>query len=248
MAFLLEVYNESMRFIFKKIVENFEPQEITKMSLWKYSDECDALAALKFYFPDKYKNLIHSDSPDLQDGNKIGIEVTQANGETYNKTIGEWTDYRTKGNVESLNKVREIVEQKGGYVFEDGAIFHGARGIEDDFADAKNVIDKKIKKLSKYRNKFSECDLLILMESPLDGLFKLATNYLLDKQNNCVYKYDKLLILTCSELYSYDFKTKKEETITIEPAAKSCIFMVGVMVVNGFLKDVDDAFEVIDDE
>ena len=48
-------------------------------SLLKHSNEYKVLAVLRYFYPEKYNTMIHSEAPDLQDPtNGIGIEVTNA--------------------------------------------------------------------------------------------------------------------------------------------------------------------------
>ena len=46
---------------FSNKVKEFEPYFITDTSLWKYCDEYYVMAALMYFYPNKYFHLTHSD-------------------------------------------------------------------------------------------------------------------------------------------------------------------------------------------
>lgn len=60
--------------------------------LWKTSNEYTALAALKFCYGEKYKDLIKSEAPDFQDlKNSVAIEVIDSVTPLDAQTAGEFT-------------------------------------------------------------------------------------------------------------------------------------------------------------
>ena len=165
---------------FKNNVLEFEPDKITDPSLWKYSDEYKVMATLMYYYPNKYWNLVHSDKPDLQYTDLIGIEVTQCLEDSYNKSIGEWTNYRLGKNGKTYERCNKIISEQGGQLFEYG-IIHRVSDERTQMEPIINRLDNKFKKLKEYRSLFKECSLAIILEEPVPSVPFKAINYFCKK-------------------------------------------------------------------
>lgn len=242
MVKLMEKSNFRKKLIFSSIVKDFEPTEITDPSLWKYWDEYSVMLALMYYFPDQYSDLMHSDKPDLQIPDLIGIEVTQCLDEDYNASIGVWTAYNMGKNGQTLEKVKNKVSEHGGKL-NDFFLLHKPATEETQMVPIRKGIDKKLSKLSEYRNLFKECCLAIILEEPIRTVPKLALDYFLKKQKESRYKFDKLIILTNRILIIYDYATNFVSRKDISNEDRRNIDYAAVMLVNGFLDDVKDCFE-----
>ena len=134
--------------------------------LLKKSQELFVLALLRYIYPEKYDDVIHSDRPDLQ-GKAIAIEVTmvdspnelQVNKE-FAKYCNDHKDIRKKTILANSNMKIETIEnvcvlsESGGY-----------NGSDDKLL---LCIENKIKKAMKYPGNYEVLELaLIKKERPL---------------------------------------------------------------------------------
>lgn len=71
--------------------------EMIKEQLLKKSQELFVLAFLRYTYPEKYGDVIHSDSPDLQ-GKTIAVEVTSADSPQDIQATKEFKKYCTDHN------------------------------------------------------------------------------------------------------------------------------------------------------
>ena len=242
MVKLMENSNFRKKLIFSSKVKDFEPTKITDPSLWKYCDEYSVMLALMYCFPDQYSDLMHSDKPDLQIPNLVGIEVTQCLDEDYNASIGELIAYNMGKNGKSLKKVKDKISEHGGEL-NDFCLIHKTATEETQMVPIRKGIDKKLSKLSEYRHQFKECCLAIILEEPIRTVPKLALDYFLKKQKESRYKFDKFIILTNRTLIIYNCATNFVSRKDITKEDKRNIDYAAVMLGNGFLDNVKDCFE-----
>lgn len=224
---------------FKNNVLEFKPDKITDPSLWKYSDEYNVMATLMYYYPNKYWNLVHSDKPDLQYTDLIGIEVTQCLEDSYNKSIGEWTNYRLGKNGKTYERCNKIISEQGGQLFEFG-ITHRVSDESTQMKPIINRLDNKFKKLKEYRSLFKECSLAIILEEPVPSVPSKAINYFCKKQEDSELKFDNLIIVTNQELIIFDYRTKMISKKIYSKEEKRCFDYIGVMVVNELVTEPKD--------
>mgnify|MGYP003298885110 CR=1 FL=1 len=224
---------------FKNNVLEFEPNKITDPSLWKYSDEYSVMATLMYFYPEKYWDLNHSDKPDLQYEDQIGIEVTQCLEDSYNKSIGEWTNYRLGKEGKSYSRCEKVISEQGGQLFEYG-ITHRVSDENTQMQPIRDRMDKKFLKLKDYRNKFLECSLAIILEEPVPSIPAKAIDYFCTKQKEYDYQFDNLIIITNRELIIFDYKSHliSKKVYTKEEAR--CFNYIGVMVVNELVSEPKD--------
>lgn len=226
---------------FSDAVKKFDPDFITDPSLWKYCDEYFVMAALIHYYPEKYKNLVHSDKPDIIIPRTIGIEVTKCLEDSYNKSIGEWTNYRMGKNGKSYDRCKSIIAEQGGKMDEFG-IVHRMSDENTQFAPIAKAIDNKLSKLKTYRLSFKECCLAIILEEPIDSVPKKAVDYFEKKQSSADEKFDILIIISNRELMIYDYKTKLLSKRGISREEKRALDNIGIMIVNGLIPSIKDCF------
>ena len=227
---------------FKNNVLKFESNKITDPSLWKYSDEYKVMATLMYYYPNKYWELLHADKPDLQLEKEIGIEVTQCLEDSYNKSIGEWTNYRLGKNGKTYERCEKIISQQGGHLFEFG-ITHRVSDEHTQMEPIKERMDKKYKKLKEYRSLFKECSLAIVLEEPVPPVLEKAIEYFCKKQEESEVKFDSLIIVTNREIVIYDYMTKTFSNRVYSNEERRCFDCIGVMVVNGIVSGPKDCME-----
>ena len=150
---------------FTKNVLDYKTGKIKDSCKWKYCDEYKVMAALMYFYPEKYWDLEHSDKPDLRLGNFIGIEVTRCNGEIPNKIIGLSTSYRLGKNGTTFEDTCKKIAKLGGELNE-FSLFFPVIDEESQFIPIKKGIDNKFIKLKDYRFLFEECSLAILIDEP----------------------------------------------------------------------------------
>lgn len=226
---------------FSEKVNSFQPDNITEPSLWKYCDEYLVMSTLIYFFYEKYSELRHADIPDLQLSNEIGIEVTNGLEDSRNKSIGEWTNCRMEKKGKTIEKCKKIIEKQGGKLFNFG-IFFKTSDENSQMLYIKKRIDSKLKKLPSYRDNFNECYLAIVLEEPFQNIYQKAIDYFIEKQAKSECQFDKLIILSNSCLFIYDYHTKLKNKKNISKYEKEKLDLIGVMIVNGYEKDVLNCF------
>ena len=120
-------------------------------------DECRAKLILEEMFPNKYHNLIICDKPDLVGGD-VGVEVTTANGEKYEKTVSNWISANNCNNIEKFIRYKKKASELSGFEYKGGIqVWPNAVSSPDDI---KNAIASKIKKVDNY-SELSRLELFI---------------------------------------------------------------------------------------
>lgn len=222
-------------------VKNFYPKEITDQSLWKYCEEFMVMATLIYLFPEKYFKLNHSDQPDLQLESEIGIEVTQCLEQKINKSIGVWTSYRANNKV-SFDKCEEKIKEQGGTLTSFG-IIHAVSTEETQMVPIKAGIDKKTELLKKYRDKFKECSLAIILEEPIRTIPQKAIDYFKYVQSKYNEKFDSLIIIANRFVISYDLKLDHQIKIEYTRQEKNWFQNAGVLMVHKKFNKIQDCFK-----
>ena len=227
---------------FSDYIKTFEPTFITEPSLWKICDEYRVMAALMYFFPDEFFELKHSDKPDLQLSNVYGIEVTKCTEDSYNRSIGEWTNYRMGKNGSSFEKCKKVIDEEGGQLWGDGMITHA---VSDQYTQMKAIragINKKILKLKTYKEKFEKCALAIILEEPVPPVINLTIEFFNKIQEGHELKFDELLIVMNYSLIRYN-AIKNEITEKVFSRSESrCLSNIDVIMGNGLLKDIKECF------
>jgi len=212
--------------------------KITHSSLLKYCDEYFVMSALMYFWPERYFKLQHSDKPDLQIKNEIGIEVTRGTDPKQSKAINEWCNCRAGVNGKSYKKCKEIVEKEYGGKLTDIGIEHPSKDNEEQFSPIKCVINKKFLKLKNYRNNFKECELAVILEEPLPDILEETVAYFRYKQKNDVIKFDNLIIV-CNRFIINNgkiFKVSEEENTYFQ--------LIGIKLAKGEVTDIKECFIV----
>ena len=153
--------------IINELLQDYKITTALQPELRKTSREYCALSFLQFSFPDLFFNLRKKEAPDLQaqeDG--IGIEVTWG-GSPENEIIsGESDKYRRARNQAERERSLEIIRKHGG----DRNDFCTSYPVGSSSLDKKyleNAINKKKKKVFRYRRDFQRVGLAILIDIPL---------------------------------------------------------------------------------
>ena len=161
--------------------------------------------------------------------------------ESYNQSIGEWTNYRLGKNGKTYEKCEEKISSLGGKLFKDG-IAHKSSDEQSELEPIVKAINNKIGKLHFYREKFKECSLAIILEHPIFSVYKKAIDYFDLVQSKSNVKFDSLIIVSCKKIFIYDYKSKIifEQSITKEEYR--CLSNIGVMIVNKLIPSINDCF------
>lgn len=228
---------------FSNIILSFQSIGITDTSLWKYCYEYFVMAALIYFFPERYYNLMHFDKPDLIIGSEIGIEVTQCLNNSYNKSIGEWTNYRMGKPGKTKERCSRIIEKEGGELTDFG-LMHRLQDKESQLIPVKNGIDSKMSKLPSYIDRFKECELAIILEEPLPEVIDLAIEFFTEKQNEKEPKFDRLIVLSNTSLVIFDYEYKETNIFTITKEENILLQNASIMIVNKKIKDIKECFVI----
>lgn len=226
---------------FADCVKEFKPNHITDPEMQKYCSEYYVMAALMYFYPDKYFNLAHSDKPDLILNDLIGIEVTTCFEEKFNKIIGIWNNYRLDKNGMTFEKCQKKIAEQGGAMDEFG-VDHNMSDESTQFVPIVKAIDSKLAKLPEYRTKYKECSLAIILSEPVDTIPKKTIEYFKEKQKNLDDKFDSIIIIANHFLIIYNYKndTFTHRIITIEESRY--LDNIGTMVANKNVPSIKKCF------
>lgn len=144
-----------------------------KKDLVKF-EECFAKILLEKVYPERYKNLILSDKPDLiSEDNSYGIEVTFAIPSERQEKISLWWELHLKGVKKEDQKLKRLNSLGIDYDKNCIGLAYNGYPVNDfdssPYTNIVNSISTKVKKLNKGHYKkldrydlFIECDLSVL--------------------------------------------------------------------------------------
>ena len=179
------------------------PLESEKMKLF---DEYFALAFLRYCYPEKYKNYIKADGPDIQriDG-KCGVEVTLAISSVIAPIEGNMAKFQLQTDQEKKAVLKSKIE-KGGARFDSIGISYPVETEEQDCDAIRTVIDKKVERLTFYHKKgFKKMELFIRSSSIPCILSDIKYLSLFEKAKG----YETVYFTAPSCLLSYHHSDKK---------------------------------------
>ena len=148
------------------LVKNKNFENAIKPSLLKHSQEYRVLATLKYLYAVKFDKMVTGETPDLQDCvNGIGIEVTVAvNGNDMKAFRAFSALYQRKS--KDVEKCKKVIKSSG-YAFApigDKKFAIATMGTADgEKYFFQESIRRKVKKLNRYRAKFKEIGLAVLL-------------------------------------------------------------------------------------
>lgn len=148
------------------LVKNKNFENAIKPSLLKHSQEYRVLATLRYLYPAKFDKMVTGETPDLQDCvSGIGIEVTAAVNENDMKASRAFsTLYQVTS--EDTEKCKNVIKSSGYALVPIGdkklaiTTLGTADGEKRLFQES---IRRKVKKLNRYRAKFKEIGLAVLL-------------------------------------------------------------------------------------
>lgn len=195
----------------------------------KLSQEYFVLAFLKYKFPSKYKDVVHSDRPDLQ-GDNVIVEVTTLNADKDMQASKEFAKYiedrderraqmiKSTGNVLRSNDVLNAISMVSG----------GGYNFESDFKLLQNRICKKIDKAKGYEINNQTVELVLVKEDrPLkEWLVKMSDSLETIVNNQNVY--EKVYILFPHSCI-YIEKGKSPNRIVLTRDEYFCLKTIGRM-------------------
>lgn len=222
-------------------IRNFQVTSALSTGLIKTSREYEALAILKYSFPEKFSILRKAERPDLQDlEGKLGVEVTWGGSPRDELISGESQKYshaKTDGEKERiLQKIRE----NGG----NRDAFSTSYPIGTSDSDKKNVIEvfhKKLKKVDNYRKSFQCVGLAIIIDIPLFLLDDSQWGTWLSEINNN--SFDFVALIHWSGVEIYDFKTGEYSNRRISREDMDALKRLGRMAAEGIIRDDDPVWK-----
>ena len=138
----------------KKIIEELFPFKTPLTSKYtKNYIEYLAFEILKFCYPNEYDDFCVCDAPDIQSIDKVmGIEVTEAISSNDAKINNEFAKYRIEQNEEN-REIRKYNLERGGAILKDSMITYPPKDSAEETRIYMETLEKKMKKVSKYREK-----------------------------------------------------------------------------------------------
>ena len=148
------------------LVKNKEFSCPINSSAIKHSQEYRVLATLRYLFPKRFDTMKNDEAPNLQDcENGIGIEVTSAVKESNMKVSRAFSDL-CKGSQADIGHNKEVIVSNG-YSFidiVDEKVAISTMGTADgEKYFFQQSIQRKIKKLPRYRENFKQIGLAIVL-------------------------------------------------------------------------------------
>ena len=207
-------------------------------SLLKHSNEYKVLAVLRYFYPEKYNTMIHSEAPDLQDPtNGIGIEVTNAVRESDLKASRLLSELR-QDNPDDVEKKKMLIESLG-YRFSsiDNVNAINATGTDDgDKLVFQSIIIKKLKKLQKYRIKFKKIGLAILLpEIPTSSAEENYMEWILEINKEANDNFDFFYFISYRFCIYYNIHNKTVTKRLIGKEEGRSLFTIARMTAEGEL-------------
>ena len=145
---------------------NYKSECSIDKQLKKHYQEYLVLAVLKLLYPNKFKNAVLSERPDIQCG-ELGVEVTVADNYDEMQAYSEFNNYCRGDNPE---RRKCTIEKNGKYAIRESdhgkALISGGGVNTENFTETiRTKIDKKIKSIEKYPdNNITRIELAILEE------------------------------------------------------------------------------------
>ncbi len=132
--------------IYTNSVNEYKCNDFKGSRILKGFQEYYVLALLKFYFPDRFKNAIKDERPDIQ-SDDFGVEVTIADRENEMKVASDMKKKKIKKGI--YNNI--TVTDSGGIIRSQSG---GGFNDEIEKERIKKIIKRKNKSISEYKNKY----------------------------------------------------------------------------------------------
>ena len=212
------------------------PSEIIKTAR-----EYEALAVLKFSFPDFFSDLHKDEAPDLQDpGGVLGVEVTWGGSPNDEKINGESKRYyHAKTNAEREKALKKIRENGGD--IDEYSISFPPSNANKDMNYVSNVFRKKLTKVNIYRQRFQYIGLAILMDIPMFFLTDLDWKKWITDMNDG--NFDFVAFIHWSGVDLYDFRAEKHILCRIDRNDMDALRKLARMTTEGIIKDDDPVWD-----
>jgi len=198
--------------------------------------EYEALAVLKYSFPEMFSSLHKAEEPDLQDSaGEIGVEVTWG-GSPVNELINSESAKYPHATEENKEKILNRIREHGGDRI--GPITSFPLGTED--ADKTNILrafQNKVQKAEKYKQGFSNIGLVITIDIPLSIYPDYDWGKELEPYNNNMFNFAILLHMLGVSMY--DFRTKEYTNKDIPKEDWCALRKLSRMTVEGIISDAD---------
>ena len=228
-------------------IKNKDFDGILNKQLWTRSTEYTALATLKFCFPVEFKNLKHSESPDLQDlVNMYAVEVTEATSEIEARTIGNWLRLnQPESSPEEKERRRSNISSNGYDLKQDGMLLHPLREISDEQRVLTQALSNKLNKVTSYKMKgFISIDLFIDYEKPfISDDPKEVFDWMKSTSKESEQRFNRVFIRYVGGLLILDFKKNKMSCIEISHEDRHALGNLGRMAAEGEIKDDDPIWD-----
>ncbi|MBQ2955645.1 MAG: hypothetical protein IJE08_04200 [Clostridia bacterium] len=184
----------------------------------KYYYEYRALYTLEHLFPEKFRSLMHSDSPDLvTSDNSIGIEVVRAVSNK-NEQAFAFFEKELKGKrVDEVpqNKLNRFTETNLPLVYEDKIFgFSPVCGVWHNTRLLQHAVASKVKKLDGYSGRASKLELYVFTDTFEDyevDEIKQLVEILKAAQHSSEFQFTTLYVDDCGWFYQCDLLNDKIE-------------------------------------
>ena len=198
----------------------------------KRAQEYRVLATLRYLFPEEFIKMITDEAPDLQDcENGRGIEVTSAVKESDMKVSRAFSELY-QGIQENIEHNKEIIVSNG-YSFinitNDKVALSSMGTADGEKCFFQQSIQRKIKKLPRYREKFKEIGLaIILPEIPTSYAEEHFCEWISEILGNATEKFDFVYVIShrfciyynVQDCLSMKYKITSEESRLITTLAR----------------------------
>lgn len=200
----------------------------------KHFQELFALAVLRYFEPNRFREYEKADAPDLQCKSTMsGVEVTIATSQDKAAISGDHVKYRLTKDVSLKSSLKNNIEKRGGIVDEYG-ILYPVETMPMEYKVIRNAINNKNKKLSSYKdNGFKEIGLFVLYEDPLFPTWTEDKIKQLFEATKGIPSYDVIYLCSSNVLFLYRYADKTLKTYSMPKEDREALGAIVRMTIDG---------------
>lgn len=185
----------------------------------KKYDELFALLILQYCYGAEYDDYMLLDAPDLQSNDrKVGIEVTKAISSCDAQIYGEFNRYRLGEKSENnIDRYKRLIEKNSGEI-DEYSITLPEKVSDDERVIVHSAIQRKIEKISNYRNNgFKKLGFILYEEPIIPVRSDILVTWFDGVQEEYSDRYDFIFFCYSCGIVRCDYVLQKFEILPIDP-------------------------------
>ena len=206
--------------------------------LLKTSQECRALATLKYIFPNQFNPVMLAEAPDLQDQEKnIGVEVTVAVKKNDMKATSAFCEYKKTDDKKRKELLLKKIDESSSNVTTicNGIEVMISSGSLNEEAIYKEALRRKIEKSEKYKQVVKQLFLVVIFpEIPSRETEACLEQWTMDVITER--EFDGVYVISERFFMHIDLLVEKVTKYNIEKEENELIRKIGRMTAEGEIK------------